>query len=54
MDLIKQLECLRFSDEALEKADDAVDYWELKGANDMLNNCLNIVYKWLDQEGYIQ
>ena len=50
MNLIKQLECLRFSDEALEKADDPIDYWELKGANNMLDNCLDIVYKWLNQK----
>lgn len=53
MDLITQLEELRYSDGALLYASDT-EYWEYLGSNNMLDKCLEIVWKWLDQEGYIQ
>ena len=54
MNLIEQLEALRYSDDVLLSKDDPVDYWELIGGNSMLDNCLEIVWKWLMKEGYIK
>jgi len=52
MELIELLEKLRYSDDALINASDTY-YWEYLGANNMLDNCLEIIWQWLYQEGYI-
>ena len=49
MDLIAQLEQLRYSDDALVNASDT-NYWEYLGANNMLNECLEIVVKWMEKK----
>ena len=53
MDLIAALEELRYSDDALVNASDT-NYWEYLGANNMLDNCLEIIWKSLMKEGYIK
>ena len=52
MDLIEQLETLRIPDsdffgESYERQK------RYERANDMLDDCLEIVWQWLYQEGYI-
>ncbi len=53
MDVIEQLEALRYSDDVLFSKDDPVDYWELMGGNNMLDDCLEIVWKWLKEKGLL-
>lgn len=52
MDLIEQLESLRISESSFF----GVDYktaCAFNRANSMLDDCLDIIYKWLYEEGYI-
>ena len=50
MDLIEQLEELRHSEYVLMAMDDPIEYWKLCGANNMLDECLEIVWKWLKEK----
>lgn len=52
MDLIEQLEVLRISDSDFFDAYDT-QYWEYLGKNEMLDDCLEIVWKWLQKKGYL-
>ena len=52
MELIELLEKLRYSDDDLMEAFHDEFYKYLR-ANEMLDNCLEIIWKWLYQEGYI-
>ena len=49
MDLIEQLEVLRISDSDFFNAYDT-QYWEYLGKNKMLDDCLEIVWKWLKEK----
>jgi len=53
MDLIEQLETLRIPDSDFFGATFAEEC-KFSRANEMLDDCLEIVWQWLDQEGYIQ
>ena len=46
MDLIEQLEELRYSDSDLMNAFHD-EFYKYLGANEMLDDCLEIVWKWL-------
>ena len=53
MDLIERLESLRIPDSEFFNISDSKRYaYQL--LNDRLDDCLEIVHEWLDQEGYIQ
>ena len=52
MDVIEQLETLRIHDS--DFGDSAEQQHICAGKNEMLDDCLEIIWKWLDQEGYIQ
>jgi hypothetical protein len=53
MDLIEQLEVLRIPlDEILKGT--FTEQQKFSWANEMLDNCLEIVWKWLIKEGYIK
>lgn len=54
MDLIQQLEQLRLEWDTLGFDSTAEQWVESYYGNQMLNQCLEIVKNWLDQEGYIQ
>ena len=53
MDLIEYLEELRYSNSALMNAFND-EFYKYLGANKMLDNCLEIVWKWLIKEGYVK
>ena len=49
MDLIEQLEELRYSDSDLMNAFHD-EFYKYLGANEMLDDCLEIVWKWLKEK----
>ena len=52
MDLIEQLETLRISDSEFFGATFAEEC-KFCRANEMLDDCLEIIWKWLIKEGYV-
>ena len=54
MDLIEQLEVLHINESDFFNADDDIQYWKYLGKNEMLDDCLEIIWKWLIKEGYVK